>query len=146
MKFPCPHCGQRVSATQDFSGTEATCPGCANRFVVPAFQEQPPPLPKRASSNRLELEFLVPICILALILPAQIIFGNQLGLSTVGVSITGIFTILLGGKGFSPRGIPLTSKRNITGKPAYVIGVIVMLIGVSMFFLRDLLLAYLLTW
>jgi len=46
MKFGCPHCGQRVSATPDMFGTEATCPGCQQAFLVPDFSEDVPS-PKR---------------------------------------------------------------------------------------------------
>jgi hypothetical protein len=41
-KFACPSCGQRVSATSDFIGSEATCPACATLFLVPA----PPTTPQ----------------------------------------------------------------------------------------------------
>jgi hypothetical protein len=41
-KFACPACGQRVSATPDFIGSEATCPACATAFLVPA----PPATPQ----------------------------------------------------------------------------------------------------
>ena len=41
FKFPCPTCGQRVSATPDFIGTEANCPACGVAFIVAA-----PPAPQ----------------------------------------------------------------------------------------------------
>lgn len=36
FKFSCPHCGQHISATSDFVGSEASCPSCNNAFVVPS--------------------------------------------------------------------------------------------------------------
>jgi hypothetical protein len=36
FKFPCPHCGQRISTTPDQVGTDANCPTCEGPFVVPA--------------------------------------------------------------------------------------------------------------
>lgn len=35
FKFPCPHCGSRLSATPDFYGTEEQCPACRKAFTVP---------------------------------------------------------------------------------------------------------------
>ena len=37
-EFPCPACGQRVSATPDFFGTQADCPACGVAFIVPTFE------------------------------------------------------------------------------------------------------------
>ena len=42
----------------------------------------------------------------------------------------GIFTILLGAKGFSESGIPLTSKKNLHGSTAKSIGFVCILLGV----------------
>jgi hypothetical protein len=36
FKFPCPNCGQRVSATLDLVGTATNCPTCDGPFVGPA--------------------------------------------------------------------------------------------------------------
>lgn len=53
MKFGCPYCGQRVSATPDFCGTEATCPGCERTFIVPDFaEESPAPAPVEAKASQ----------------------------------------------------------------------------------------------
>lgn len=43
MKIECPHCGQHIAASQDFSGCEAICPGCEGTFICPVFDENPPP-------------------------------------------------------------------------------------------------------
>lgn len=34
FKFPCPHCGQRVAATDDLVGQSVVCPTCSENFVV----------------------------------------------------------------------------------------------------------------
>ncbi len=36
MKFPCPHCGQRLSAEADMIGRQIVCPTCTNTLTVPA--------------------------------------------------------------------------------------------------------------
>jgi hypothetical protein len=36
FKFPCPHCGQRISTTRDMVGTTVNCPSCQHPFIVPA--------------------------------------------------------------------------------------------------------------
>ncbi|MBS0261342.1 MAG: hypothetical protein JSS02_05245 [Planctomycetes bacterium] len=51
--------------------------------------------------------------------------------------ILGVFTFLLGAKGFSAEGLPLTKNRNITGGTAKVIGVVCMLLG-GLFVLEGL--------
>jgi hypothetical protein len=43
----------------------------------------------------------------------------------------GIGAIGLGCKGFTAKGLPWSNRRNITGKPAQVLGVICMLIGAA---------------
>jgi predicted RNA-binding Zn-ribbon protein involved in translation (DUF1610 family) len=35
FKFPCPHCGQRISAAIHDAGTDGNCPRCNAAFVVP---------------------------------------------------------------------------------------------------------------
>ena len=35
FKFECPHCGQRISAVCEDSGTEALCPSCTKSITVP---------------------------------------------------------------------------------------------------------------
>lgn len=52
MKFSCPHCGQRVSASQDLSGTTTTCPGCGGTIQVPVFPE--PHTPPSVEAKDLE--------------------------------------------------------------------------------------------
>ena len=49
--------------------------------------------------------------------------------------ILGVFTVLLGLKAFTPKGLPLTKTKNLTGTGAKVIGVVCVLLGA--FFLFD---------
>ena len=49
--------------------------------------------------------------------------------------ILGIFVILLGAKAFTPKGLPLTKEKNLTGTPAKVIGVVCIVLGVA--FIAD---------
>ncbi|REJ91786.1 MAG: hypothetical protein DWQ35_13870 [Planctomycetota bacterium] len=44
--------------------------------------------------------------------------------------ILGVFTILLGVKAFTSKGLPLTRQRNITGKPKITIGLLCILLGI----------------
>jgi hypothetical protein len=44
--------------------------------------------------------------------------------------ILGVFTIILGAKGFTSTGIPLSKTKNLTGTSAHVIGIITILLGV----------------
>jgi hypothetical protein len=51
IKFSC-ECGQRVSATPDLIGTEATCPGCDASILVPVASDDvavAPLLPEESS-------------------------------------------------------------------------------------------------
>lgn len=41
-KFSCYECGQKVSATDDWIGTEAICPACGVAFLVPGVAEDEP--------------------------------------------------------------------------------------------------------
>ena len=43
----------------------------------------------------------------------------------------GAAAILLGIKGFTPGGLPLTKKKNLTGKTAIIIGIGCILLGVA---------------
>ncbi len=36
MKFPCPHCGQRLAADESMIGHQIACPSCANTLAIPA--------------------------------------------------------------------------------------------------------------
>ena len=47
----------------------------------------------------------------------------------------GIFTIILGTMAFTPAGIPLTKKKNLTGITAKVIGTFCLLLGAA--FIAD---------
>lgn len=38
FKFACPHCGQRLSATDDQVGSRSPCPACSNPVRVPSFE------------------------------------------------------------------------------------------------------------
>lgn len=49
--------------------------------------------------------------------------------------ILGIFVIILGAKAFTPKGLPLTKEKNLTGTPAKVIGIICILLGLA--FIAD---------
>ncbi|SIO35530.1 hypothetical protein SAMN05444166_4043 [Singulisphaera sp. GP187] len=46
--------------------------------------------------------------------------------------ILAAFTIGLGLKAFTPAGLPLNSKKNLTGVPAKVIGIVCVLLGVAL--------------
>ncbi len=46
MKFPCPHCSQRISAAPEDAGTEGFCPSCSQPFIVPAPPPEPEPVPQ----------------------------------------------------------------------------------------------------
>jgi len=48
----------------------------------------------------------------------------------IGILI-GVGAILLGAKGFTREGLPLTSKKRLTGTGAIVVGVICVLIGLA---------------
>jgi hypothetical protein len=43
--------------------------------------------------------------------------------------ILGVFTILLGLKGFTPSGLPLTKTKSLTGGGAKILGVVCILLG-----------------
>jgi len=49
----------------------------------------------------------------------------------IGIFI-GIGAILLGLRGFTRDGLPLTRKKRLTGTPAKVIGVICLLVGLAL--------------
>jgi hypothetical protein len=49
--------------------------------------------------------------------------------------VIGIAAILLGLKGFTPAGLPLTSKKRLTGTTAKVLGAICLLVGLA--FIAD---------
>jgi len=49
FKFPCPHCGGRISAGRSVGGTSVSCPICEGAFVVPLSGSVPPRGP---SSNQ----------------------------------------------------------------------------------------------
>ena len=51
--------------------------------------------------------------------------------------VLGVLTIILGAKAFTPKGLPVTSKQNLTGKPAKIIGVICIILG-ALFFIEGL--------
>jgi hypothetical protein len=52
----------------------------------------------------------------------------------IGVFI-GIGAILLGMKGFTPAGLPLTAKKRLAGRSARVVGVICIVVGIA--FIAD---------
>jgi hypothetical protein len=49
----------------------------------------------------------------------------------IGTISLGIATIGLGCKGFTRKGLPWSKRRNITGKPAEIVGVACMIIGAA---------------
>ena len=49
----------------------------------------------------------------------------------IGTISLGIATIGLGCKGFTRKGLPWSKSRNITGKPAEIVGVVCMIIGAA---------------
>src|SRR4051812_47519895 len=53
MKFPCPHCGQRLSAEADMIGRQIACPVCTNTLIVPAAEttQIAGPAPQLATSE-----------------------------------------------------------------------------------------------
>lgn len=63
---------------------------------------------------------------------------------TVAVITVGVGAIGLGCKGFTATGLPWSKRRNITGKPAKLLGVLCMLIGAA--FVGFALFELLLTW
>ncbi len=46
-KFSCPNCGQHLTATEAWSGTQTECPACHQRFTVPK-----PPMSSAAPAAR----------------------------------------------------------------------------------------------
>ena len=46
--------------------------------------------------------------------------------------VLGIATLLLGLKGFSPAGLPLTSKKRLTGTTAKILGALCLLLGLAL--------------
>lgn len=58
--------------------------------------------------------------------------------------ILGIFTIVLGAKAFTPKGLPLTGEKNLTGAPAKILGVVCILVGLA--FIADGILASFSIW
>lgn len=53
--------------------------------------------------------------------------GNLIGMAI------GIGAILLGGKGFTASGLPITSGKQLTDAPAKIIGIVCILIGLAFF-------------
>ena len=49
----------------------------------------------------------------------------------IGTISLGIAAIGLGCKGFTPKGLPWSKRRDITGKPAEIVGVVCMIIGAA---------------
>jgi len=49
--------------------------------------------------------------------------------------ILGVLTISLGAKAFTPKGLPLTSSKRLTGAAAKVVGIVCIVLGVG--FLID---------
>jgi hypothetical protein len=43
--------------------------------------------------------------------------------------LIGVFAILLGAKAFTPKGLPLTRKKHLTGTTAKIVGVACILVG-----------------
>ena len=74
IKFPCPSCTQRISATEAHIGTFVDCPACSHAFEVPASVErvQPARTPKAvhlrdfADRHRMSLAIGILVTILVL--------------------------------------------------------------------------------
>lgn len=69
-KFECPHCGQRILASDDYIGAEVTCPTCALAFVVPPRTEvcgQPDHSLQGSRSNTLRIVLTIAIGTIILI-------------------------------------------------------------------------------
>ncbi len=52
MKFPCPHCGQRLAADEAMAGHQIACPSCASTLTIPAPTQSattPPPAPAQTA-------------------------------------------------------------------------------------------------
>jgi hypothetical protein len=118
FKFACPACGQRVSATEDFIGTQAACPTCGASFIVeapaddvamaaagpPALPAQPPPLPPADAAvpvsdrrfQKLLQQGAIPLTILGVIsLPST----GILGAAVIGGIMGALTSLLLRGIG-----------------------------------------------
>ncbi|MDD4817728.1 MAG: PH domain-containing protein [Victivallaceae bacterium] len=50
FKIECPHCGQPIEVDDELAETVALCPGCSQKFTVPA--APPPPVAKSISGDR----------------------------------------------------------------------------------------------
>lgn len=56
----CPSCGENVTVDSDWAGAEADCPYCANPFIVPELEAEPPaenPAPAAADTPGLPPDF-----------------------------------------------------------------------------------------
>lgn len=53
-KFHCIHCGQRIDAPDQLSGTNSSCPSCGGAIVVPALPLKPPAIPERIRASKTE--------------------------------------------------------------------------------------------
>ncbi len=51
LKFPCPYCGQRISADKSQFGQSGRCPTCNTSIIIPELLKQPPPTPSEDTSN-----------------------------------------------------------------------------------------------
>jgi phage FluMu protein Com len=60
IKFPCQHCGKKVSAPESHAGKQATCPFCKEKVDIPEndFDEEPqfeiPPQPGASAADSLD--------------------------------------------------------------------------------------------
>jgi hypothetical protein len=54
------------------------------------------------------------------------------GPDTAGpLAVVGVLAMVLGCKGFTPKGLPFSKQNNITVKPAEIIGTVCMIIGAA---------------
>lgn len=139
LKFSCRQCGQRISATEEFSGSESACPECGELLLVPIFQD-------RAHYSTSQTVFLSSFAAIAeTVFLISVTMGCLLIELILGIPLSwlallaGSLLVLFGVRGFSPRGLPLYSSRNIVGRPARAIGLFTMLFGLAIILLPGVL-------
>jgi len=63
MKFPCPHCGQRMEADADMIGMQFNCPNCSQPLTVPAIAVVAVAVPPRIPPVIPPVMVLAPSCV-----------------------------------------------------------------------------------
>jgi hypothetical protein len=158
IEFNCTHCGEHLSASPELIGVIVPCTHCGEEMTVPSYSapEGKVPLPSlRKKRPRVDGGNQAPVSVyLVTILITFILTITRVILVSSGilprpnlpvswlVSIAGVSVIGAGAKGVFARRIALDKGNYITGMPARVVGVIVMILGSLIFFLNELLLVY----